>query len=372
MIRSEFAALVGEDRPPHLIFSKSIIRSNCAALDTLARDSLGHFFDGIYFPVKVAPDVRILNEIVAAGLGLEVSSERDAAILQRTKPPRSNSIVFGGHIKTENYWRFMHASTPAAVVVESMPDFRQANYELKRVGRREPCLLRLQSSEGRRLGLSVVEIIDNVRTLLTAEALDVVGVHIHGGSSMSDFAFQKTIDFLAHNLCRLSGLGIPIAIMNLGGGFPTLSQGIQVLRERMIAYRKLAESVDARVKIEPGRPIVGDAAILVADVIDVRSGPRFAQLSASANPIYGVCAANGEGAVVYRSPDGRLTDVRLGNRRNHTWRMGGIWPSETDCLFLTGEYEFHIGGKFICGQAGAYSLGLLHEILPPESPVILV
>ncbi len=121
-----------------------------------------------------------------------------------------------------------------------------------------------------KFGISIDEALEHYRTAKALPHVDIVGIHQHIGSQITEIqpfvdALQKTTNFVKD----LRAAGIDIKYINIGGGL-----GISYKDETPPLPEELAESVRPLLKdclctivMEPGRAIVGNAGILVTSVL---------------------------------------------------------------------------------------------------------
>jgi diaminopimelate decarboxylase len=207
----------------------------------------------------------------------------------------------------------VHAHRPA--------DLELLEKSAARAGRRVRVSLRLRQEGGlaispldrlnRRLGFGAGEVLEACRRLARSSWIEVSAVNFYLGTQQSSLAgFTRVFRGVLGLLRRIAdGTGVLIREVNLGGGIPSLSlrkvgpgrllarwrdrpgdAGGPERQEELAARlaRRFAELADgARLPVrptlaaEPGRAIVGDAAVLVSRVHAV-SG-RWAFLDASRN-----------------------------------------------------------------------------------------
>lgn len=125
------------------------------------------------------------------------------------------------------------------------------------------------------------------------------GLGFHPGSQQTDPSSWRRGIASARRAAELAGL--PIAELNLGGGFPTTHGAGHVPALREIAAAVDAELADWRPHLvaEPGRALVADAGVLVSEVVLVteRAGRRWVYLDVGR--YQGLAETEGE-MIVYR------------------------------------------------------------------------
>ena len=148
--------------------------------------------------------------------------------------------------------------------------------------------------------------------------LQIIGIDCHIGSQVTSVGpYLEALDRLLELIERLESLAIPIAHLDLGGGL-----GIRYNEETPPSaealVRALLERVDARgpshrkLLFEPGRSLVGNAGVLVAQVLYLKPGAEknFCIVDAAMNDLlrpamYGAwmdirpCLLRGDAAKVY-------------------------------------------------------------------------
>ncbi|WP_135820319.1 diaminopimelate decarboxylase [Halostella litorea] len=106
---------------------------------------------------------------------------------------------------------------------------------------------------------------------------DVVGVHAHAGSGISgdDLAAHRELVARMGDLAR--DAPVPLEFVDVGGGFGVPYRPDEApldLDAVADATREALGDVDARLAVEPGRYLVADAGVLLADVNTVKETPE--------------------------------------------------------------------------------------------------
>lgn len=135
---------------------------------------------------------------------------------------------------------------------------------------------------------------DRARAVLAEAAslpgVEVSGIHVHLGSQITDVdPYVRGVEAVLRFIDSVPGLGEQVRSLDLGGGF-----GIHYLGEEALPAHCFAEALAPLLKdrpfeliLEPGRFIVGNAGVLLTEVITVkRSGERvFAICDAGMNDL---------------------------------------------------------------------------------------
>ena len=107
--------------------------------------------------------------------------------------------------------------------------------------------------------------------------LNIKGLHIHIGSQITESApYVAAITKIAGFINRLKKKGIDLEYLNIGGGL-----GIIYDKETPQTAQKFAQKIlpllrktGLKIILEPGRFIVGNAGILVTEVLYIKTGPK--------------------------------------------------------------------------------------------------
>lgn len=137
-----------------------------------------------------------------------------------------------------------------------------------------------------KFGVPIDAVIDLCRRFANARGVEIVGLHIHLGSQMTDLApLRKASEALVRLSRELRDLGVIIDHVDLGGGLGVSYDGSPVPSARDYADALLPAVRDSGLKLilEPGRNIIGPAGVLLSRVIDVKpqgDGRHFVILDA--------------------------------------------------------------------------------------------
>ncbi|HLH73241.1 MAG TPA: type III PLP-dependent enzyme [Chloroflexota bacterium] len=226
----------------------------------------------LFYAVKANAHPGVLAVLASEGTGFEISSEGELDLLQDFDSPLR--LLSSNPIKTPGFIRRAAAAGIEAFAVDS-PD------ELVKLARHAPgsavfvrLLVDNSGSEwplARKYGVAgdeAVALLDRSRDY----GLNPVGTTFHVGSQCRvsqswDTALASTAD--VWNEAERHGLDL--RFLSIGGGFPVQhTREIPCLEEiGKVVQRAVTARFpkEARLALEPGRAIVGDAAILGATVI---------------------------------------------------------------------------------------------------------
>ena len=258
---------------PLVVYCEETLRARALAYREAAPDAL------VLYSVKAFPNVTILRLLAEERLGAEVSSGGELAFALRAGLS-GDRILLDGNNKDEAELAAAAEAGLAYVVVDAAEDVeRAAAAGVERV------LVRVTpgidadthtsirtAHHGSKFGLPPEQALEALRRALDTR-LDVAGLHVHIGSQLLDLGAERlTIDWIAAFAadCR-SELGWTPRVVDVGGGLgiryladdPVLPIGefVPALLTRLEHAWGLHDLPPPQVILEPGRSVVGDAAV---------------------------------------------------------------------------------------------------------------
>ena len=252
----------------------------------------------ICFSVKANSNIQILKVLRKMGSGADVVSggELLKAIKSGIKP---NKIVFSGVGKTEDEIKLAIRKKILLINVESENEAVLINKIAGNLKKRVAIGIRLNPdinapthqkiSTGKaedKFGLSKTSLISfcfNIKKLKNLK-LNAISVHI-GSQILSENPFKKTLKVLEEIIKKTK---IYFEFVDLGGGFGIAykKSDRQInLKNYSNLVEKFKKKYNCNIIFEPGRAIVGNAAILVSKVQYLKKGSNktFAILNAGMN-----------------------------------------------------------------------------------------
>jgi diaminopimelate decarboxylase len=127
-----------------------------------------------------------------------------------------------------------------------------------------------------KFGIALDEVRGLARKAATRPGLEVVGLHSHVGSQITDLApLRRAAEALVTLARELQDDRVGIEHLDLGGGLGISYDGAAAPTATDYAAALLPAVKDSGLAIilEPGRSIVGPAAVLVSSVVDVKERP---------------------------------------------------------------------------------------------------
>lgn len=137
-----------------------------------------------------------------------------------------------------------------------------------------------------KFGVPIDEVPDLCRRFANARGVEIVGLHIHLGSQITDLTpLRKASEAIVALSRELRDLGVFIDHVDLGGGLGISYDGSPVPSAQDYADALLPAVRDSGLELilEPGRNIIGPAGVLLSRVIDVKpqgNGRQFVILDA--------------------------------------------------------------------------------------------
>ncbi|MDP5308048.1 diaminopimelate decarboxylase [Paracoccus spongiarum] len=279
---SRIAAELGT---PVYVYSAATLRRHFG----LFREALDWTDHLVCFAVKSNSNLAVLKLLGDMGAGMDVVSGGEYLRARAAGVP-GERIVFSGVGKTLAEMRLAIEGGIRQVNIESEPEMRALSGLATSMGAEVPVAIRVNPdvdagthekiATGRsdnKFGIPIARARDVYAEAAGLPGLRVVGVDVHIGSQLTDLdpyraAYAKVADLAralradGHAISRLDlggGLGIPYRRDNNAPPLP-LEYG-RVIRETV-------GDLGCEIEIEPGRNIVGNAGVLLAQVIYLKEG----------------------------------------------------------------------------------------------------
>lgn len=339
--------------PPFLLMDTAKVKQKVRSIGRKIRNSR------VFYAVKANPDVEVLRLIHGLGLGFEIASEGELAILAAIGVPKEH-IITSNPIKS---FRFLKAATEYGVDYFAY-DSKDEVLKLRDYAPGCRVYVRLSvPNEGSEWPLSkkfAVELEEAEELLIYAKkkGLKPVGVTFHVGSQCTNpYNWNSALDKAKMLWDSTRKAGIRLSVLNIGGGYPikytknvvdiaTIENNVNSL-----IYDKFPDNT--QVFIEPGRAVVGDAGIFVSQVIGkARRGDD--------NWMYiDVGVFNG----LMESVGGiKYSYIVEGEKETKTWTLAG--PSCDSFDVIDKELELpepKIGSRVLILSGGAYTISYASE-----------
>ena len=286
---------------PLFVYSRSAMR---AAFESYASALKGrpHL---ICYAMKANSSLAVLQTFAQAGAGFDIVSGGELARVLAAGGD-AGKVVFSGVGKSRTEMRQALQAGVRCFNVESEPELDTLNAEALALGRRAPVSLRVNPDvdagthpyistglKGNKFGIAHAQALAAYRHAASLPGLEVVGIDCHIGSQITQLApYIDALDRVLDLVEAVEAAGIAIHHVDVGGGL-----GITYTDEQPPAAADMVRALLARldqrghghreVLFEPGRSLVGNAGVLVTEVMVLKPGEtkNFCIVDAAMNDI---------------------------------------------------------------------------------------
>lgn len=277
-------------------------------------------FAAIYYSAKANPARSVIRLFLDEGAGVEIASlgEYHAAIAAGAAPER---ILFAGPGKRHAELAAVIDGGIGEIHIEGMDEIER----LRTIGKPVRASLRINpvptvqagamrmGGKATAFGFDEEDLEAAVAAVASAENIDLVGIHVYGGTQILDAealigAWRHAIT-LAARVARMTGRHLKTIDLGGGLGIPyyagdkpldleAVAAAVPELTALMRAEPLLAQ---ARAIVEPGRFLTGEAGLYVSEVNAVKNsrGTRFLVLEGGMN--HHLAASGNLGQVIKRN-----------------------------------------------------------------------
>jgi ornithine decarboxylase len=309
----------------------------------------------IFYSVKANSEPRIVQALVEEGCGVEVSSSMELGQALSVAAPAAR-IVSSNPIKTPQFLCDLHRAGVRRMAFDS-------SVEVDKIARYAPnsqVYLRLKIDDAgsdlplsRKFGAEGAEAPALLR-YAAGQGLTPIGLTFHVGSQCRNPQNWLAALTTCAQIVEQVSDQMQLEVINLGGGLPVQhTKKIPALGEIVdIVKRAQSNLFDNRVRyiIEPGRFLVGDAAVLVSSVIGKARRNEENWLYLDAGVFNGLMETVDHLAYEFDFdvPDERPWD---------TFTIAGPSCDPTDVIF-TGQHipDLQVDERFYILNAGAYTV----------------
>ena len=255
----------------------------------LFKEALSGMDHLVCYAMKAASNQAIIQTLAAEGAGMDVVSGGEYARAKAAGVP-SERIVFSGVGKTRDEIRTVLAGGIRQFNVESEPEMIVLSAEAVAMGTVAPITIRVNpdvdakthakiatGKSENKFGIPISRAEEVYALAASLPGLEVIGIDVHIGSQLTDLApFELAYQKVAELTRTLRAQGHTIQRLDLGGGL-----GIPYVQDNMpppvpadygAMVKRVLGDLNCEIEIEPGRLIVGNAGVLVSEVIYVKSG----------------------------------------------------------------------------------------------------
>lgn len=324
-----------------------------AAVERAYRSFVASFpHSAIFYALKANPDPIVAGRLADMGSGFEIASSAELEMLRELKVDASriissNTIKKAGFVVEAYEYGIRHFGFDSMAELQKLRRYAPGSYVSARLA---------VPNEGsdwpldKKFGASPQEVVD-LMTSAASYGLEPTGITFHVGSQCRDpQSWAVALDIVSDVLKALAKQGIPLRIINIGGGMPIAYANDEVPRADVVAaavHERTSEFADGvEVWLEPGRAFVGEAGTLVSEVIGLaeREGRRWVYLDVGI--FHGLAEAIGGISYTFEAGPGELKPCVIAGPSCDSFDVitkDGLLP------------ELEVGDLVAVRAAGAYS-----------------
>ena len=293
--------LAREHGTPLFVYSKG------AMLQALAAYHRG--FAGrkvqICYAVKANPALGVLQVFAQAGCGFDIVSlgELERVLAVGAAPEK---VIFSGVGKTRAEMRRALDAGIGCFNVESEAELEVLSEVALSMGMRAPVSLRVNPDvdpkthpyistglKNSKFGIAHERVLPTYQRAATLAGVRVIGIDCHIGSQITqEGPYLEAVQRMMDLVLAVEASGVPIGHIDFGGGLGINYNG-EAPPDAEQLWTKLMKRLDARgfgqrpLMIEPGRSLVGNAGVCVAEVLYLKSGEQknFCVIDAAMNDL---------------------------------------------------------------------------------------
>ncbi|RZL03253.1 MAG: diaminopimelate decarboxylase [Rubrivivax sp.] len=356
--------LVREHGSPVYVYSR---RAMLAALAPYQKALKGRAHL-VCYAIKANSNLAVLQTFAQAGCGFDIVSAGELArVLAAGGDP--SKVVFSGVGKTRAEMRQGIEAGVRCFNVESTAELEVLSEVASSLGRPARVSLRVNPDvdagthpyistglKGNKFGIAHEEALATYRRAASLPGLEVVGIDCHIGSQITEVApYLDALDRVLDLVEAIEAAGVPIHHMDLGGGL-----GITYTDETPpaadVLIGQLLAKIDARghghreVLFEPGRSLVGNAGVLLTEVLFLKPGEQknFCVVDAAMNDLMR--------PALYEAYMGIVNIQQRSDEAAQVWDVVGPVCESGDWLGRDRSLAVKAGDVLAVLSAGAYGM----------------
>ena len=283
---------------PCYVYSRATIERHWKAFDS----ALGERPHLICYAVKANSNLAVLNVLAKLGSGFDIVSVGELERVLRAGGS-ADKIVFSGVGKTaEEMVRALDVGI-RCFNVESQAELYRLEQIAAEKGVQAPVSLRVNPDvdakthpyistglKDNKFGIAIEDAVEVYQYIADSNHLKVKGVDCHIGSQLTEVTpFVDALDRVLALVDRLAEINITLHHLDLGGGLGIRYhyENPPLPEEQMAAVLQRLGNRDFEILIEPGRAIVGNAGILLTQVLYLKHNEdkNFAVVDAAMNDL---------------------------------------------------------------------------------------
>ncbi len=319
----------------------------------------------IAYAVKANPNIAVLTVLAAEGLGADVVSGGEYR-RARAAGIAAEKIVFSGVGKTADEMRLALAGGLCQFNLESFAEAEMLSQVAASMGLTAPVAFRVNpdvdagthakistGAAHNKFGIPIGEASAACAALRALPGLELRGLAVHIGSQLTSLApLEAAIGKVGAAIAELRAQGHRIGTADLGGGLGIPYDPALPLPPSPADYgamvQRLTRGWDVGLIFEPGRLIVGNAGVLLTEVIRVKPGAKcpFVIVDAAMNDLMRPSLYDAWHAIDAVAPNGETMDADV---------VGPVCESG-DVFAVARRMDRVVAGDLVTiGSAGAYA-----------------
>lgn len=282
-------AIAREVGTPVFVYSSGAMRQQARRM----REALAPLGDPlIAYAVKANPNAAVLRTLAAEGLGADVVSEGEY-LRARAAGVAAEKIVFSGVGKTAAEMRTALEGGLCQFNLESLPEAEMLSEVAVAMGMTAPVAFRVNpdvdagshakistGAAHNKFGIPIGDAPAACARVRDLPGLELRGLAVHIGSQITSLApLEAAFGKVGEMIRQLRAEGHMIRTADLGGGLGLRYDPSAPLPPTPQDYgamvARATQGWNVRLIFEPGRLIVGDAGVLLTEVIRVKDGPKY-------------------------------------------------------------------------------------------------
>jgi diaminopimelate decarboxylase len=323
----------------------------------------------ICYAMKANSNLAVLQTFAQAGCGFDIVSGGELKRVLAAGAPASR-IVFSGVGKTRAEMREALDAGVMCFNVESEPELELLSQVAVETGRTARISLRVNPDvdagthpyistglKGNKFGIAHERAVATYQRAAALPGLEVVGIDCHIGSQITDATpYLDALDRLLDLVEAVEAHGIRLHHVDVGGGLG-ITYTDETPPEAGVLVAQLLARIDARghghrkVLFEPGRSLVGNAGVLLGEVLYLKPGDEknFCIVDAAMNDLARPAMYEAWMAIV---PCRTRTTPAL------TWDVVGPVCESGDWLGRDRALAVQPGDRVAVLSAGAYGMSM--------------
>ncbi|MFZ4551434.1 MAG: diaminopimelate decarboxylase [Aquabacterium sp.] len=246
----------------------------------------------VCFAVKSNSNIAVLQTFAQAGCGFDIVSGGELARVLAAGGDASK-VVFSGVGKTRAEMRLALDAGVRCFNVESTAELEVLSQVASELGKTARVSLRVNPDvdagthpyistglKGNKFGVAHEQAINTYKRAAALPGIEVTGIDCHIGSQITEVApYLDALDRVLDLVEAIETAGVPIHHLDLGGGLGiTYTDETPPGADELI--KQLLAKIDARghghreLVFEPGRSLVGNAGVLLTEVMFLKPGEK--------------------------------------------------------------------------------------------------